>query len=91
MISTNNSNFIGDFDIEYLLNKAGNIRLKAYNHFNDQNFYVKNALTTQGVGFVFKYDFDKLFDFSKKKTDYIEKIDSIESKQPKDSSMINFK
>ena len=40
MISTNNSNFIGDFDIEYLLNKAGNIRLKAYNHFNDQNFYV---------------------------------------------------
>ena len=61
MASTSNTNFIGDFDIEYLLNKAGNIRLKAYNHFNDQNYYVKNALTTQGVGVVFKYDFDKLF------------------------------
>jgi hypothetical protein len=67
MMSANNSNFIGDFDIEYLLNKSGNVRLKAYNHFNDQNYYVKNALTTQGVGVVFKYDFDKPLDFFKKK------------------------
>lgn len=61
-----NSNFIGDFDIEYLLNKNGNIRLKAYNHFNDQNYYIKSALTTQGVGIVFKYDFDRPFDFLRK-------------------------
>ncbi|MBQ7941023.1 MAG: translocation/assembly module TamB [Muribaculaceae bacterium] len=61
MVAANNSNFIGDFDIEYLLNKAGNVRLKAYNHFNDQNYYVKNALTTQGVGVVFKFDFDNPF------------------------------
>lgn len=67
MSSSSNSNFIGDFDIEYLLNKAGNIRLKAYNHFNDQNYYVKNALTTQGVGVLFKYDFDKAFEFMRKK------------------------
>lgn len=67
MVSANNSNFIGDFDIEYLLNKSGNVRLKAYNHFNDQNYYVKNALTTQGVGIVFKYDFDKPFEFFKRK------------------------
>lgn len=67
MTTTSNTNFIGDFDIEYLLNKAGNIRLKAYNHFNDQNYYVKNALTTQGVGVVFKYDFDRLFRSSKHK------------------------
>ncbi len=56
----NNSSFIGDFDIEYLLNRAGTIRLKAYNRYNDQNFYVKSALTTQGVGIVFKRDFDSL-------------------------------
>lgn len=61
-----NSNFIGDFDIEYLLNKNGNVRLKAYNHFNDQNYYIKSALTTQGVGVVFKYDFDRPFDFLRK-------------------------
>ncbi|MEG1586299.1 MAG: translocation/assembly module TamB domain-containing protein, partial [Bacteroidales bacterium] len=27
--------FIGDFDLEYLLNPAGSWRLKAYNHYND--------------------------------------------------------
>ena len=66
----NNNSFIGDFDLEYLLNKSGNIRLKAYNRYNDQNFYVKTALTTQGVGVVFKRDFDSWFSFlrrSKKK------------------------
>ncbi len=62
-----NSNFIGDFDVEYLLNSKGSLRLKAYNHFNDQNYYVRNALTTQGVGIVLKHDFDKWFDFLKKK------------------------
>ena len=65
--NTKNSNFIGDFDIEYLLNPKGSLRLKAYNHFNDQNYYVRNAMTTQGVGIVFKHDFDKWFDFMKKK------------------------
>lgn len=56
----NNNSFIGDFDIEYLLNRSGSIRLKAYNRYNDQNFYVKSALTTQGVGIVFKRDFDSV-------------------------------
>lgn len=56
--SLNNNSFIGDFDLEYLLNRTGSLRLKAYNRYNDQNFYVKNALTTQGVGIVFRRDFD---------------------------------
>lgn len=59
----NNNSFIGDFDIEYLLNRSGNIRLKAYNRYNDQNYYVKSALTTQGVGVVFKRDFDSFLSF----------------------------
>lgn len=63
----NNNSFIGDFDIEYLLNRTGNIRLKAYNRYNDQNYYLKTALTTQGVGIVFKRDFDKLFSFLRPK------------------------
>ncbi len=57
--NTSNTNFIGDFDLEYLLNSKGTFRLKAYNHFNDQNYYLRNALTTQGVGIVWKHDFDK--------------------------------
>ena len=57
--NTSNTNFIGDFDLEYLLNSKGTFRLKAYNHFNDQNYYLRNALTTQGVGIVWKHDFNK--------------------------------
>lgn len=63
--SLNNNSFIGDFDIEYLLNRSGTIRLKAYNHYNDRNYYVKSALTTQGVGVVFRRDFDSFSSFLK--------------------------
>ena len=59
--STSSTTFIGDFDVEYLLNRAGNWRLKAYNHFNDQNYYLKSALTTQGVGIMWRRDFDHIF------------------------------
>ncbi len=69
--SLNNNSFIGDFDIRYLLNRSGTIQLKAYNRYNDQNYYLKSALTTQGVGIVFKRDFDNIFSFlrPKKKKD----------------------
>lgn len=56
--ATSSTTFIGDFDIEYLLNNAGTLRLKAYNHYNDQNYYLRSALTTQGIGIMFKRDFD---------------------------------
>ena len=65
--SLNNNSFIGDFDIEYLLNRSGTFRLKAYNRFNDQNIYLRQALTTQGVGLTFKFDFDRINLFRKKK------------------------
>ncbi len=65
--SLNNNSFIGDFDIRYLLNRAGTIQLKAYNRYNDQNYYLKSALTTQGVGIVFKRDFDNIFSFLRRK------------------------
>lgn len=59
----NNNSFIGDFDIEYLLNSSGTLRLKAYNRYNDQNYYYKSAETTQGVGIMFKHNFDNMFSF----------------------------
>ena len=61
--SLNNNSFVGDFDIEYLLNSSGTIRLKAYNRYNDQNYYYKSAQTTQGVGIMFKHNFDNVFSF----------------------------
>ena len=65
--SLNTNQFIGDFDIEYLLNPRGSWRLKAYNRYNDQNYYLKTALTTQGVGIMYRQDFDNMFAFLKKK------------------------
>lgn len=65
--STSNTTFVGDFDVEYLLSRNGNLRLKAYNHFNDQNYYLREALTTQGLGVVWRKDFDSLFPNLKKK------------------------
>ncbi|MDE5572242.1 MAG: translocation/assembly module TamB, partial [Muribaculaceae bacterium] len=56
----NTNQFVGDFDLEYLLNKSGSLRLKAYNRYNDQNYYVKTATTTQGIGVMVKKDFDNL-------------------------------
>lgn len=54
---TATTNFVGDFDIEYLLTKSGDIRLKGYNQTNDR-YYTKTTLTTQGVGIVYKKDFN---------------------------------
>ena len=55
--SNSSTTFVGDFDLEYLLNKKGTWRLKAYNHFNDQNYYLKSALTTQGLGIIWRREF----------------------------------
>lgn len=57
----NNNQFVGDFDIQYLLNRSGSVRLKAYNRYNDQNYYIKTATTTQGVGVAFRRDFDDMW------------------------------
>lgn len=65
--STSQTTFIGDFDIEYLLTKNGNLRLKAYNHFNDASYYLRSSLTTQGIGLLYRRDFDDLFYFLKRK------------------------
>ncbi len=59
----NTSQFVGDFDLEYLLNRSGNLRLKAYNRYNDQNYYLRTSPTTQGVGIIFRRDFDNLGSF----------------------------
>ena len=49
--------FIGDFDIEYKLTSSGKYRLKAYTHTND-NYSLRTAPYTQGIGLVYKEDFD---------------------------------
>lgn len=65
--SMNSNQFVGDFDIEYLLNKRGSWRLKAYNRYNDANYYLRSAATTQGVGIMYRRDFDNIFSFLRPK------------------------
>lgn len=61
-----NKNFIGDFEVEWLLNKNGNISLKAYNKTNDR-YFSKTTLTTQGAGIMLRHDFNKWFPWLKEK------------------------
>ena len=53
-----NTNFVGDFEAEWLVTRSGDIRLKAYNETNDR-YYTKTNLTTQGIGIIFRKEFDK--------------------------------
>jgi hypothetical protein len=51
-----NQDFIGDFDLQYKLIKSGRLRLKAYNKTNDRLY--STALYTQGLGIMYREDFD---------------------------------
>lgn len=52
------TNFVGDFEAEWLLTRSGDIRLKAYNQTNDR-YYIRTNLTTQGIGIMYKKEFDR--------------------------------
>lgn len=54
--SPNVSNSIVDFDLEYKLTRSGKFRVKGFNRSN--NSYFKQAPNTQGVGLIYREDFD---------------------------------
>lgn len=89
--TTSSTTFIGDFDLEYLLNRRGSLRLKAYNHFNDQNYYLKSALTTQGLGILYKHDFDRWFSFLRRKPKKKNTITSPVLPVAKPDTLLHFK
>ncbi|MDD6379757.1 MAG: translocation/assembly module TamB domain-containing protein [Prevotella sp.] len=70
-VTTNNSSFIGDFDLRYLLTPNGNIAVRVYNQTNDR-YFTRNSLTTQGLGFVFKKDFSSIRDLFRRSS-YLKK------------------
>ena len=53
------SNFVGDFDIRYLLTPKGSVSLRAYSETNNR-YFTKSSLTTQGVGISLQRDFTSL-------------------------------
>lgn len=67
--NTENTSFIGDFDIRYLIFPNGNFAIHVYNQANDR-YFTRNSLNTQGLGVVLKKDFNgwrDLFGGEKKK------------------------
>lgn len=62
--TTDNASFIGDFDVRYLFTPNGNLAVHFYNQNNDR-YFTRNSLTTQGVGLIIKKDFGKLHELFK--------------------------
>lgn len=52
------SSFVGDFEMQWLMNPKGTISLKAYSKTNDR-YFSKTNLTTQGAGIILRHDFNK--------------------------------
>ncbi|MCF0245030.1 MAG: translocation/assembly module TamB domain-containing protein [Bacteroidaceae bacterium] len=61
------SSFIGDFDVRYLLVPNGNIAVRVYNQTNDR-YFTRSSLNTQGLGMIFKYDFQRILPRRKRTT-----------------------
>lgn len=55
------SNFVGDFEVFVKLNQQ--YRLKAYSRTND-NIYYETSPTTQGIGIIYREEFDNLQDLA---------------------------
>lgn len=86
-IYTNQKNvFVGEFDLEYKLTRSGEISLKAYNHSNDNNLYqyMKQSMTTQGVGIKFQKEFNHLSELFRRRRLLLPTVrgDSIPASQP---------
>ncbi len=56
---TKATNYIGEFELEVKLNKKGTMRANVYNKANDK--IENDGNYTQGVGFIWRRDFDRLF------------------------------
>lgn len=88
-VQTDQSSFIGDFDVQYLLRPDGNLAVKVYNQTNDR-YFTRNSLNTQGIGLIIKKDFNNLGELfgKKKKKDRNKKqkqaqqAEAVQTKQP---------
>ncbi|MFZ6052252.1 translocation/assembly module TamB domain-containing protein [Halocola ammonii] len=62
--NANNSNIIGDIRLEYKITEEGKIRLVVYNESNDFDVARGNqSMTTQGVGVLYREEFDDMEEF----------------------------
>ena len=55
--TANNSNIVGDFDLNVKLTNNGKLQFKAYNHSNN-NIYYETSPYTQGIGISYRENYD---------------------------------
>lgn len=55
----------GDFDLDVKITENGKFRFKAYNRYNHDQLY-KTAPYTQGIGFIYREDFNNLLELSRR-------------------------
>ena len=65
LAKSSDGSVIGDFDIEYKINKSGNLRAKAYTHSNNDVIY-ETSPTTQGIGISFSEEFNTFGELMRK-------------------------
>jgi hypothetical protein len=58
---------IGDFDLEYKLTENGEIRLKGFSRYDYRNYYSLKPEMTQGIGILFRKDFNRFSELFRKK------------------------
>jgi Zn/Cd-binding protein ZinT len=66
------NNMVGDFEMDYKLDKSGKVRIKAYNNSNDNIYNYDLGPYTQGVGIFYREEFNSLHDLLRK---FLPKVD----------------
>ena len=83
------ANFVGDFDVQYLLTPSGGVSVKVYSETNDR-YFSKSSLTTQGAGIQLKRQFSNIKDlFTIRKKKRIKVYNDKETEGEKNDSIIN--
>jgi hypothetical protein len=83
------ANFVGDFDVQYLLTPSGGVSVKVYSETNDR-YFSKSSLTTQGAGIQLKRQFSNIKDlFAIRKKKRIKVYEDKEKEGEKNDSIIN--
>ncbi|MEO5642278.1 MAG: translocation/assembly module TamB domain-containing protein, partial [Bacteroidia bacterium] len=63
----NNSQWVGDVNVEYKVTDDGKVRLRAFNRSNDNVLLTNSSAYTQGVGVFYKEEFDTWEQFFRSK------------------------
>ena len=77
--TTNTNNIVGDFDIDFKITENGKLHLKAFNRAND-NLLFQTSPYTQGVGILYREEFNNFPELINRYKDAIRKLFSRSSK-----------